>query len=65
MEMILGVIEDILERFENGSSSDKEDATNELKLNIAKFKSNLTELAGKGNQDAKGLLEKLEKTGIN
>jgi hypothetical protein len=64
MEMILGVIEDLLERFETGSGPDKEDATEELKMNFNQFKSNLEQLANGGNADAKAILDRLLKTGM-
>jgi hypothetical protein len=64
MEMILGVIEDALERYEGGSGDDKADAMNELKLNFNQFKTQLNDLANGGNADAKGILDRLLKTGL-
>ena len=64
MEAILGVIEDILDRFENGSPEDKEEAKAELQMNIGQFKSNLKGLADGGNADAQGILDRLNKTGL-
>ncbi len=61
MQAIFGVIEDILDRLENGSADDKEDAKNELKINFGQFQKNLTDLKGQGNADAGKLLERLEK----
>jgi hypothetical protein len=61
MEVIFGVIEDILDRLEKGSADDKEDAKNELKMNFGQFQKNLADLKGKGNAEAAKLLERLEK----
>ncbi len=61
MEVIFGVIEDILDRLEKGSADDKEDAKNELKMNFGQFQKNLADLKGKGNAAAASLLERLEK----
>ena len=62
MEMILGVIEDILERYESGSPEDKAEAEHELKSNFAQFQTNLQGLAG--NADAQAILARLEKTNL-
>jgi hypothetical protein len=61
MEMILGVIEDLLDRYETGTGPDKEDAGAELKLNFGKFKASLEQLVNKGNADAKKILDRLSK----
>jgi hypothetical protein len=59
MEMILGVIEDALDQYDNGSPDEKEDATQELKRNMDQFKSNLQPLVDGGNADAKSILDRL------
>ena len=60
MEAIFGVIEDILERLTKGSPEDKEDAKNELKMNMAQFTKNLTDLSSAGNAAATALLTRLK-----
>jgi hypothetical protein len=61
MEMILGVIEDLLDRVEQGAGEDQEDAKQELKLNLTQFQTNLQQLASSGNADADAILKRLEK----
>jgi hypothetical protein len=53
MEMIFGVIEDLIEKFEAGDP----DAASSLKSNMSQFISNLE---GLGTPDANSLLEKLK-----
>ena len=60
MEKILGVIEDIIEKFEQGSKEEREDALAELRLNIDNFKQNLQPLVVNGNDEANTLLERLK-----
>lgn len=57
MEMILGVIEDLLETLNGSDSTASEDAKNSLKSNKAQFIGNLE---GLDSADAKALLEKLK-----
>ena len=61
MEMILGVIEDVLDQFENGTADEKEDAKQSLLQDRSQFLSNLKPLADSGNADAAALIERLEK----
>ncbi|QEE14329.1 hypothetical protein DSAG12_00142 [Promethearchaeum syntrophicum] len=65
MEKILGVIEDLLDKFGNGTPEEKFDANEELKINLKSFKDNLAILVGEGNERAKVILDKLEKTNIS
>jgi hypothetical protein len=58
MEMIFGVIEDLIERFKGNDAADKEDARNNLKSNMGSFIQNLESLAG--NADAQKLLGELK-----
>ncbi|MHA1674317.1 MAG: hypothetical protein ACTSYI_11910 [Promethearchaeota archaeon] len=60
MEMILGVIEDLLDKYENGSSEEKEDSSSSLKMQKDQFMSNLKPLVDAGNEDAKKIFERLE-----
>ena len=64
MEKILGVIEDLLDKFGNGTPEEKFDANEELKINVNSFKDNLAILVGEGNERAKNILDKLEKINI-
>lgn len=64
LEMILGVIEDLLEKLASGIPEDVEDAKSSLKSNKDQFMSNLQSLADAGNADAKSILEKLKKINI-
>ena len=58
MEMIFGVIEDLIERFNGNDAADKEDARNNLKSNMGQFIQNLENLGG--NPDAQKLLGELK-----
>lgn len=49
MENILGVIEDLLDKFEKGTPEEKYDSNAELKINIIQFKDNLAILVGEAN----------------
>ena len=60
MENILGVIEDLLDKFEKGTPEEKFDSNAELNININQFKDNLTILDGEGNEKAKKILERLQ-----
>jgi len=61
MEKILGVIEDLLDKFANGTPEEQFDANAEFKININSFKDNLAILVSEGNERAKVILDKLEK----
>jgi hypothetical protein len=61
VEMILGVIEDLLDKFEQGSAEEKEDARNTLQLERDQFLANLKPLVDGGNEVAKILRDRLEK----
>jgi len=65
MEMILGAIEDSLDKLENGSPDEKEDAKMELKGNFDQFVKNLQDLVSKGNADAVKILDRLQKANLN
>jgi len=65
MEKILGVIEDLLEKFAKGTPEEKFDANEEFKININSFKDNLAILVGEGNERAKIILDTLEKINIS
>jgi hypothetical protein len=58
--MILGVIEDLLEKLNSGNSEDIEDAKASLKSNKDQFIANLQSLVNAGNEDAKLILQKLK-----
>ncbi|MHA1341207.1 MAG: hypothetical protein ACTSRZ_14625 [Promethearchaeota archaeon] len=60
MEQVLGVIEDLIEKFKNGSDEEKEDSKASLKANKDQFISNLQDLANSGNADAKKILDELK-----
>ncbi|MCF2139236.1 MAG: hypothetical protein K9W44_04200 [Candidatus Lokiarchaeota archaeon] len=60
MEMILGVIEDLLDKYENGTPEEKEDSLNSLKLERDQFLQNLKPLVEAGNSDAQKIYNKLE-----
>ena len=60
MEFILGVIEDLLDKFEKGTPEEKFDAKEELKININQFKDQLAGLVSEGNEKAKKILENLQ-----
>ncbi len=60
MEMILGVIEDLLDKYENGTSEEKEDSSSSLKMQKDQFMSNLKPLVDAGNEDAKKIFERLQ-----
>lgn len=62
--MILGVIEDLLEKLNSGVPEDVEDAKSSLKSNKDQFISNLQTLVDAGNADAKLIIEKLKKINI-
>ncbi|MHA1777517.1 MAG: hypothetical protein DRO88_13130 [Promethearchaeia archaeon] len=64
MEMILGVIEDLIDKYENGTPEEKEDALNSLKLEREQFLRNLQPLIDAGNGDAKKIFEKLQSIAI-
>jgi hypothetical protein len=57
MEAIYGVIEDLLDRLTKGSPDDKEDAKNELKMNLAQFTKNLSDI---NTPEANALLARLK-----
>lgn len=59
--MILGVIEDLIDKYENGSPEEKEDALNSLKLEKDQFLKNLQPLIDAGNNDAKEIFDRLQK----
>jgi len=61
MENILGVIEDLLDKFEKGTPEEKYDSNVELKININQFKDNLAILVSEGNNIAKNILDRLQK----
>ena len=61
MEKILGVIEDLLDKFAKGTPEEQFDAKEELKININSFKDNLAILVSEGNERANNILDKLEK----
>ena len=61
MEVILGVIEDLINKFKNGNSEEQFDAKEELKININQFKDNLSGLVTKGNKKAQEILDELKK----
>ena len=65
MEYILGVIEDLIDKFQNGTSEEKFDAKEELKININQFKENLADLVSNGNEKAKIILEKLQNISLS
>jgi len=65
MEMILGIIEDLIDRFKNGTSEEKEDAKASLIANKNQFINNLNELINKGNSEAKKLLDELNILELN
>ncbi|MBD3352591.1 MAG: hypothetical protein GF364_13970 [Candidatus Lokiarchaeota archaeon] len=58
--MIFGVIEDLIEKAQNGTTEQKEDAKNSLKNNMGQFVSNLEELVNQGNEEAADLLKQLK-----
>ena len=60
MEMILGVIEDLLDKYENGTSEEKEDSSSSLKMQKDQFMSNLKPLVDAGNEDAKKIFDRLQ-----
>lgn len=60
MENILDVIDDIIEKFKHGTSEEKFDANEELKININQFNDNLAILVSEGNEKAKNILNRLE-----
>jgi len=61
MENILGVIEDLLDKFEKGTPEEKYDSNEELKINNNQFKDNLAILVSEGNNIAKNILDRLQK----
>ncbi|MBA7574220.1 hypothetical protein ES708_16022 [subsurface metagenome] len=61
MEYILGVIEDLLDKFEKGTPEEQFDSNEELKININQFKDNLAILVSEGNEKAKNILDRLQK----
>ena len=65
MEKILGVIEDLLDNFGNGTPEEKYDANEELKINKNSFKDNLAILVSEGNERARIILDKLEKINLS
>ena len=64
MEMILGLIEDILDKIENGTPEEREDSNNTLKQDMEQFKQKLQPLVDAGNQDAINILDRLKKINI-
>ena len=65
MEHILGVIEDLIDKFQNGTSEEQFDAKAELKININQFKDNLASIVSEGNEKAKNILEKLQNISLS
>ena len=65
MEFILGVIEDLLNKFEKGTPEEQFDAKEELKININQFKDQLAGLVNDGNEKAKNILEKLQNISLS
>ncbi len=65
MEYILGVIEDLIDKFQNGTSEEQFDAKEELKININQFKGQLAGLVSEGNEKAKIVLEKLQNISLS
>ena len=65
MEYILGVIEDLIDKFQNGTSEEQFDAKEELKININQFKDQLAGLVSEGNEKAKIILEKLQNISLS
>ena len=61
MEYILGVIEDLLDKFEKGTPEEQFDSNEELKININQFKDNLAILVSEGNEKVKNILDRLQK----
>ncbi len=61
MEYILGVIEDLFDKFEKGTPEEQFDSNEELKININQFKDNLAILVSEGNEKAKNILDRLQK----
>lgn len=59
MEMILGLIEDVLDKFEHGSPEEKEDSKSTLMQDINQFIKNLQPLVASGNEEAQKLLTRL------
>ncbi len=64
MENILGVIEDLLDKFEKGTPEEKYDSNEELKININQFKDNLAILVSEGNEKVKNILNRLQKINL-
>ncbi len=60
MEHILGVIDDLIDKFKNGTSEEQFDTKEELKINIDQFKDKLSKLVNDGNQKAKEILDQLQ-----
>lgn len=56
----MGVIEDLLDKYENGTSEEKEDSSSSLKMQKDQFMSNLKPLVDAGNEDAKKIFERLQ-----
>ena len=65
MEKILGVIEDLLDKFRNGTPEEKFDANEEFKINFKSFKDNLAILVSEGNERAKNILDRIEKINLS
>jgi len=57
MEMIFGVIEDLIEKLNNGNQDEAEDAKNSLKTNKSQFITNLESI---NTDEARKILEKLK-----
>ncbi|MHA1719741.1 MAG: hypothetical protein ACTSWX_10375 [Promethearchaeota archaeon] len=60
MEHILGVIDDLIDKFKNGTSEEQFDAKEELRININQFKDKLSKMVNDGNQKAKEILDQLQ-----
>ena len=63
MEMIFGVIEDLIERFKGDDAADKEDARNNIKSNMPGFIQNLESLGG--SAEAQKLLAELKSLNLD
>ena len=60
MENILGVIEDLLDKYDRGSPEEKEDSLNSLKLDKEQFLKNLAPLVEASNAHAQKIQERLQ-----
>ncbi|MHA1611844.1 MAG: hypothetical protein ACTSVZ_05380 [Promethearchaeota archaeon] len=60
MENILGVIEDLIDKYESGSLEEKDDSLNCLKSGKDQFLINLKPLVEAGNEEAKKIFDRLQ-----